>query len=149
MRLTAMCLLIAVIGCGSRTTDESTEGRRTGVSQADKNLATQHCLREIGRAYSFAVEHEKSWVAGPKNLDPNVQRFLRNPRDDKPFHIVWNFKRLNPLIPSDKRDRVLLAWEQTKDQNGRRFALLTDFTTVVDLSEEEFASAIQAEPNKK
>jgi len=150
-QVSAFLFVGTLVGCGSRGTVEDTESGRP--PRRDINLVAESYLRDIARTYSQVVAVEKGRVSGPKDLGTELQNRLKSPRDEKPFVIVWNVTRLDPTIPQDKRDRVLLAWEQTADVHGERFVLFTNAdvsnVTVAKITEAEFKSAYKAKPNKK
>jgi hypothetical protein len=147
-RVLVFCLLAAcvasLVGCGARNGGERTEPKAPGVIAADKRLLTQSNLRAIGEAY--LRESQTGWVSGPKALGSDVGPALKSARDEKPFEIVWNFKRVDPTIPAGSK--VLLAWEKTADAQGGRFVLLANFATVEYLFEKEFKRAIKAKSNR-
>jgi hypothetical protein len=135
--------LAASAGCGGRD-DTTTAAKRHGVLEPDKKVTTQNNLRKLGRAYRDA--HEKTWVSGPKDLGPDVQNSLKSTRDNQPFEVVWNFKRLSAPIPLGTK--VLLAWERTADSEGGRYVLQADFTTVEYMREADFQNTVKAKPNR-
>jgi hypothetical protein len=146
MRACLAVALVLVVGCPPPPSTTATAPTRvSSVVRKDVDVKNMNNLTQIGLAYQLAQLNGP--VKEPADLILQLdghREMLRSPRDRQPYEIVW---RVDPGKISEGSSSVLLAWEKTADEEGKRWVLYANCGTVAKLEEHDFEKTPKAKPN--